>query len=598
MTQKTDLSPRWRHLGFVAISVISSLLALQTLSVAQLTAQGQPAVGNSTGAALTTDPLFLDASQYAGADMCAKINAAYLALGTAGGVVDARAFQGPQGCNSNPFHGKNYSVVLLLGGVTTVTSVPWYTPQQSHEIRGIGGTGTVIQGCGPASSGWSSVTSNCTEGTVTVPQFPDATNTLSFSWPHGPFATGTYAALINDGGEGTSEGSAWNSDAFGGRADSLKLDCGGNNNCFGYYTRNEQERSGLFNVTCGDLGTGSACGFWDRMGANVAQSGPTHYAVRDVNMNANLTSDSASTYGLVFEGAQIEVNLTGGGGSGATAWVTGVSGGVISGLTLGYPGSSYTSAPTCTINTTASPTTVATCSTTEAGGVVTGISLTNAGAGYNNGLFGGGPDEVSNITMAGGANPGRIEDGVWLEGYDDPHLGYLHCEYSLNACLHFGGGSARVFGGFVHNIDTSTTVVNDVVQIGKGVDNNQEFISLSQPVGSQPTNMILDDQNGVTLTTSATNGGIQQYQPGGMNVWNLIRTNQSGNTDLAGTLTAATGSATYTFVGKYTSHPVCTATDETTTTSALKVTYTGTTSVKFTTPGAMDVVDYLCIGRN
>jgi hypothetical protein len=404
--------------------------------------------------------------------------------------------------------------------------------------------------------------------------------------------------LINDGGEGSSEGTAWSSNAFGGRVDGLKLDCGGDNNCFGYYTLNEQERSGLFNVNCGNLGTGSACGFWDRMGANVGQSGPTHYALRDVNMNANLSADSSSTYGLVFEGAQIEVNLTGGGGTGATAWVNGVNSGVITGLTLGYPGSGYTSAPACTINTTASPTTTATCSTTESGGVVTGISLTNAGAGYGNGQFGGGPDEVANVTMAGASNSGRIQDGIWLEGYDDSHIGYIHCEFSLNACVHYGAGTARVFGGFVHNIDTSTTVVNDVVQIGKGVDNNQDFLALSQPIGSAPTNMVLDDQNGVTLTISATGGGVKEYQPGGTSVWNLLRTGQSGNTDLAGTLTAAGSSATYTFVGKYTSHPVCTATDETTTTSALKVTYTGTTSVKFTTPGATDVVDYLCVGRN
>lgn len=597
MISNTVLRLYRQHVVVVAMSIVFLIVALTTKSSAQSTTQGQPAVG--TGTQLTTDPLFLDANQYAGADMCAKINAAYLALGTAGGVVDARAFTGSQACNSNPFSGKNYSVVLLLGGVTVVTSVPWYTPQQSHTIQGIGGTGTIIQACGPAAPGWSGTTSKCTVGGVAVSQFPNATNTLSFTWPHGPFASGTYAALINDGGEGASEGSAWSSNAFGGRVDGLKLDCGVDNNCFGYYTLNEQERSGLFNVNCGNLGTGSACGFWDRMGANTGQSGPTHYAVRDVNMNANLTADSSSTYGLVFEGAQIEVNLTGGGGSGATAWVTNVSAGVISGLTLGYAGSGYTSAPACTINTTATPTTTATCSTTESGGSVTSISLNNAGAGYNNGQFGGGPDEVANVTMAGAANPGRIQDGVWVEGYDNPQVGYVHCEWALNACVHFGGGTATVFGGFVHNIDTSTTVVNEVVQIGKGVDNTQDFRSIMATAnGGNPTNVILDDQNSVTLSSSTVGRRLQQYQPGGMNVWNLVRTSQSGNTDLAGTLTASSKSATYTFVGKYTSHPICTATDETTVTSALKVSYTGTTSVTFTTPGTADVVDYLCVGRN
>jgi hypothetical protein len=71
----------------------------------------------------------------------------------------------------------------------------------------------------------------------------------------------------------------------------------------------------------------------------------------------------------------------------------------------------------------------------------------------------------------------------------------------------------------------------------------------------------------------------------------------ASNSDLNGELTMAGGTHTYTFTGTYTSHPICIASDETAI-APVKVTYTGSTAVIFTTSGATDVVDYNCTGRN
>jgi hypothetical protein len=70
------------------------------------------------------------------------------------------------------------------------------------------------------------------------------------------------------------------------------------------------------------------------------------------------------------------------------------------------------------------------------------------------------------------------------------------------------------------------------------------------------------------------------------------------NTDFVGELTAFNNTVTYTFTGRYVSHPICVASDETTGGSGIRVTYSGATSVTFSTPGASDVLSYVCFKRN
>jgi hypothetical protein len=75
----------------------------------------------------------------------------------------------------------------------------------------------------------------------------------------------------------------------------------------------------------------------------------------------------------------------------------------------------------------------------------------------------------------------------------------------------------------------------------------------------------------------------------------LMATGNASNTDLAGRLTLAGGTQTYTFTGTYSNPPVCVASD-TTAIAAVQVSTT-TTVLTVNGPGT-DVVSYICIGRN
>jgi hypothetical protein len=97
--------------------------------------------------------------------------------------------------------------------------------------------------------------------------------------------------------------------------------------------------------------------------------------------------------------------------------------------------------------------------------------------------------------------------------------------------------------------------------------------------------------------TIKTNKVISLPQAGQL-MTRALQTGTTESADLAGTCTAAAHSCSYTFTGTYTAHPICTASNETTGMSDVKVTYNGVTSVTFTTPGATDVIAFICIGRN
>lgn len=74
-----------------------------------------------------------------------------------------------------------------------------------------------------------------------------------------------------------------------------------------------------------------------------------------------------------------------------------------------------------------------------------------------------------------------------------------------------------------------------------------------------------------------------------------ISTGTASNTDLAGQLTLAAGSATYTFAASYTSAPICVATD----TTAVNAVKAGVTTTVLTITGTgTDVINYVCVGRN
>jgi hypothetical protein len=114
-------------------------LALGTQAEAQ---QGYNAVYNSTGTAPTPSAAFIDASQFSGADICAKIASAWsyaiTTRGFTGATIDARGITGGQTCAASPFpSGVSVAGELLLGNVQISTSVSWQIPARVHVV-GIG----------------------------------------------------------------------------------------------------------------------------------------------------------------------------------------------------------------------------------------------------------------------------------------------------------------------------------------------------------------------------------------------------------------------------------------------------------------------------
>lgn len=86
----------------------------------------------------------------------------------------------------------------------------------------------------------------------------------------------------------------------------------------------------------------------------------------------------------------------------------------------------------------------------------------------------------------------------------------------------------------------------------------------------------------VGTATNNANGWMQSY---------AIGNGASGNTDLRGTLTLASGTASYTFTKTYTQAPRCTATD----TTAIEATQVTTSTTTLTVKGTgTDVLDYVC----
>ena len=509
------------------LAACASLFA-QSNTLGSLT-QGQPVVANGTGTSgqtASSSGLYLDASQFSGSpDICAQIQAAYQVLVTAGigGTIDARSLVGSGGvaaCQSNPFASGNQPVLLLLGLTTILASNPWFTPQLPHTIRGVtaGGLstgGTVIQECGPGASGWNGTA--CVNNSVTVNAFPNGGTTMTFHVAHGPFPTGTYSCLICDGGETAmgGDGSGWTTNAFGGRIEDVKIDLGGNENTFGYYTQSEQERSGVYFSNCGHGGNGFAnggewaCVFWDRTEAPTTQVGPDNFGISDFNMGPNLTSNASTGYGVVAEGSNITITFTSLGSCTGplSAYVQAVNtSGVITSIGVGNNGTSGCttgSPPTCTI--TGAPSTFngtgpsgATCSFTISGGVVTAISPSGTNTGYPKGFVSYGAKRALSLTLAG-SSQGKMQDGFWVEGYSDTQIKGVHCEFLLGNCVHVSNGSGFTQAGAFQDIDTSSSVGGQVL-LGYGIDNNQTLESIANATGVTGFASITDIPNGVTAS--------------------------------------------------------------------------------------------------
>jgi hypothetical protein len=565
MSKITPFLPR---LAALICSAVFSLFTIPVLVQAQLPSgtQGEPLINENGGTTYETSGVWLDAYQFdmSSSDVCARINAAYTALPASGGVIDARAFNGLQPCNTNPFTGgTNIPVVLLLGAVQIVTSVQWWTPQAGGGIIGVSPapgantTGTVITACGPiTSTAYSytpSPTPTCTVNTTTVNGFPNGTTTLTFNYQHGPFSASSYPAtfqcIICLGGQGTSEGEGWNHDGTNGMfVINVKVDLGGVANTFGIYSQNAEERSILDGDTFADWANSNASPdydnnaaiFYDRTEAPTAQSGPTHFAFGNLSGNTKQTHASTSSYGLVYEGSNttcVMGTVTGGSFPSntpptfPTCYVTqtNATSGKITGLALGYAGSGCS--PSCTAmawtvygapaaygDTFNSMNYPQSCSGTAtiSGGAVTTLNFTSpCGSGsiptYSPGPIGTGPESL-HATFTGGSSSGTMTGGVLLDGMENAQVDYLHNEYNSGYALQLGTGNNYYESGFFKGIDVDSTVTpGGVVHLLPGGDTTQNFFNLQYTSGSG--NMIFDESVG-TGSSALTISSSQAVQSG------------------------------------------------------------------------------------
>jgi hypothetical protein len=145
------------------------------------------------------------ADRFSGADACARIHAAIMALPLSGGTVDARGFQATQTCESDPFSGGTARPVhLLIGAARFQLATQWQLPVGSRitcvdpyqtTIRGPSNSSTlvmqsdttienchVVGGYKAVDSGWSStatrvtVRNNIIEGSLRGPNIDAAGN--------------------------------------------------------------------------------------------------------------------------------------------------------------------------------------------------------------------------------------------------------------------------------------------------------------------------------------------------------------------------------------------------------------------------------------
>jgi hypothetical protein len=459
----------------------------------------------------STQTLAVD--RFPGSDFCAQVNAAYLALPSSGGTLDARNFSGSIPCNSNMFHGANKAVMVQWPCATVVTSVPQSTPQLSNIEQGCATgngqntNGTIIQLCGPSAASWTG--SSCSVNGVTVPQFPNGTNQIVFhNVNHGPYPPGTYAAALYGGAQsGSGDFNGWNTDGFGHEVYDIRVDLGGLTSVFGYYSANDEERSIVDRFSCGNGGGATVdarvgCVVEDRLEASTGQSGPTHFRLGDIHANFNPTANSTTTWGSVIELGTAKC-LVLGTGTGATCYVTKVSGGVPT-IALGYPGSGYSGSPTFIVY--GAPTTFAgtqpqdcTGTLTQVGGLVTGIVGQCAQSDYNNGLLGVGPESLRATFQGASGGCGGvgsscvIAGGVYLGGAAEFHIDYLHCERTNGSCLQLGDGSEVTSAGFVTTVDSVSTFAGDLIHVEPGNDCQTRFFALQFNSKTGTPNLMHDD---------------------------------------------------------------------------------------------------------
>ncbi len=206
------------------------------------------------------------------------------------------------------------------------------------------------------------------------------------------------------------------------------------------------------------------------------------------------------------------VTFTGGGGTGAAATAT-VSLGVITGLTITNHGTGYNTAPTVAI--TGGGGSGATATATTVGGVVDTLTLGVGGTGYTT------PD----VTFTGGSGSGAAAVATVTGGVvtaitvTDPGVGYT--TLPSVAITGAGGSGATATAGYaltlpqqekavIEQFDTDYGRMNAV--LGTGLGNGGASTGTATPYSydDTPTDMILDSSNATQI--GALNDGTQIWR--------------------------------------------------------------------------------------
>lgn len=402
-----------------------------------------------------------------------------------GCIIDARGITGTDLVfKSNPFHGSNRSVVLLLGNHTYVACVPWVSGQSGYMIMGVDAPASVVGGTHIRSG---TATDGCA-GT-----FPNGASQLVFTWQHGLYPAATYAALYNDCGDPTTDSpTGVTADCFGGEVWNTQFDCSdstGNpvSTCnFGYFTAASEERGGLHNVSVKNPAT--ACGFWDRSTQigppSPGGSGPVHFGLWDTTCTPSSTSD------LTVDGWVAELNsttITFTGQSGCTAATNPAASGVPTAYTTisaGIPvtpaiitnAGNCTTPPTACVLNSGHPTgfVAGTCTVTSAAPVISTVTFGGSPANYPTAAVPGGGPIIIRSTITGSGATNRIRNAIAIEGDRDTVIEHIHTErvgdtgppLVGNTILH-GFGTAPYSGGTFIGVNT-TSGVGGCVHYGVG----------------------------------------------------------------------------------------------------------------------------------
>lgn len=256
----------------------------------------------------------INVSSFAGADICAKINAA--AQADPGKILDARQFSGIQPCASNPFASTKGDLVVLFNDVLIETKVPWVTNSAFNALilgsgRGSNGRGTQIQ----ATTG-----------------FPATCDGLSVGCPILRLGNGTQPT-------------------FGNRIENLTLDCNFMSGCIGLYSNDIQEQSGARHFLIINFPVYGI--FMD--GTGGPGQGAENYVLEDGEVYA-ATAGTSSTVGISITsnrvssvGPRLISNVTSSGAPDhiilTSYMLQGVTGGVLQGLNAESAVTGYTIGP-------------------------------------------------------------------------------------------------------------------------------------------------------------------------------------------------------------------------------------------------------------